>query len=232
MKPAPLPASFTETRDGLHRLACYVIAPARRAATGRIGLRPTEGGFGTPPFGTPPRQVRVKGDQLVMDGSAAPITTLTAAAAFVGVELSPDPGVGSDLPPFAPDAPLAVDAGASAVLGDWYALGGRLLVHVEALGEAQLWPEHFDLGASTEGVNAGFSPGDGFHGEPYVYVGPWDTTTLDGPFWNAPFGAYLPYDALLTSPDAEATALEFLTAGLHQLLGPARTDPGPFGPGR
>ena len=30
----------------------YVLAPARKAVTGRIGLRPTAGGFGTPPSAT------------------------------------------------------------------------------------------------------------------------------------------------------------------------------------
>ena len=45
-----LPPTFTATRNGLHRLACFVISPARKARTGRIGLRATGDGFGTPPF--------------------------------------------------------------------------------------------------------------------------------------------------------------------------------------
>ena len=46
-----LPPDYAETREALHRLACYVLSPARKAVTGRIGLRSTPGGFGTPVFG-------------------------------------------------------------------------------------------------------------------------------------------------------------------------------------
>jgi hypothetical protein len=66
----------------------------------------------------------------------------------------------------------------------------------------QLWPEHFDLGCNVEGVNFGCSPGDAGHAEPYVYVGPWDRTGLSGDYWNAPFGAELPYAALLARADS------------------------------
>lgn len=45
---AALPESFPTTRDALRTLACYVIAPARKAIDGRIGLRPTDDRFGTP----------------------------------------------------------------------------------------------------------------------------------------------------------------------------------------
>ncbi|MEZ5411620.1 MAG: hypothetical protein R2761_26540 [Acidimicrobiales bacterium] len=53
--PRRLPAdpgteALAATRTALHRLAAYVIAPARHAATGRFGLRWTLGGFGTPFF--------------------------------------------------------------------------------------------------------------------------------------------------------------------------------------
>ena len=59
----PLPSTFDETRKGLWTLACYVIAPERKARTGRIGLRPTGDGFGTPPFEDGSRVV-VRGDRL------------------------------------------------------------------------------------------------------------------------------------------------------------------------
>src|SRR5947209_1140027 len=45
------PATLVETRKALHRLACYVMTPARLRANGKIGLRWTLGGFGTPFFG-------------------------------------------------------------------------------------------------------------------------------------------------------------------------------------
>ena len=123
----PLPPRFGLTRAGLRALACYVVAPARKAATGRIGLRPTGDGFGTPPFDDGTRIV-VRGDELVREpGAGARITTLRAAAEFLVVELSPDPGVGHDLPPFEPDAQLDVDATASLALGAWYAFGQQML---------------------------------------------------------------------------------------------------------
>ena len=63
---APLPAAFVASRAALHRLACYVVSPARKAAPGRIGLVPTPGGFGTPPFAAG-RVVRVEGDLMVVE---------------------------------------------------------------------------------------------------------------------------------------------------------------------
>src|SRR2546423_12736178 len=97
----PLPVTFTATRESLRALACYAISPARKAATGHIDLRPTEDGFGTPPFDDgsciavrADRLLRVPGDDSIR------ITTLREAAAFLGVDVSADPGVGRDLPPF------------------------------------------------------------------------------------------------------------------------------------
>jgi hypothetical protein len=85
--------------------------------------------------------------------------------------------------------------------------------------EVQLWPEHFDLGCNIDGVNFGCSPGDGSQAEPYVYVGPWDTEGLpDGDFWNAPFGAVLPYKELLGPSDQRETALVFLRRGADLAL--------------
>src|SRR5687768_15375389 len=104
---APLPPSFAPTRESLRALACYVISPFRKARTGRIGLRPTGDGFGTPILEDPPH-LSVQGARLVLDSHAHRITTLRAAAEAAGVDLSPDPGVGHDLPPFEPDADLAV----------------------------------------------------------------------------------------------------------------------------
>ncbi|HYT39260.1 MAG TPA: hypothetical protein VEN99_07110, partial [Acidimicrobiia bacterium] len=60
----PLPDGYVETREALRRLAVYVISPARKAVEGRIGLRATPGGFGTPIFGVD-HQLRVEGASLV-----------------------------------------------------------------------------------------------------------------------------------------------------------------------
>lgn len=224
----PLPPTFAATREALRSLACYVIAPARKASTGRIGLRPIPGGFGTPFFDDGSRLV-VRGVEVGREpGTAATITTLRAAAALVGLELSGDPGVGHDLPPYEPDADLAVDRDASTALGAWYAFGGLVLDRLPArvlagtVGSAQLWPEHFDLAvtvdvASGARANVGFSPGDGFEAEPYVYVGPVGAEPTDDPYWNAPFGAFLPYADLAASSDPAGAALGFVGEGLARL---------------
>jgi hypothetical protein len=223
-----LPSTYVATRNAIHAVACYVVAPAARAATGRIGLRPHDGGIATPvlPDGT---RVVVDGSRVGRDpGELVAITTLRAAAEHVGVDLSPDPGVGHDLPPFAPDATLDIDDGASRALGAWYQLGDDVLrrlggaVPSAAFTDAQLWPEHFDLAATAilpdgRGVNIGFSPGDRFDPLPYVYVGPHDIAGLAGPFWNAPFGAALRWEDLATEGDT----FEFLVDGLGALSGGA-----------
>jgi hypothetical protein len=228
----PLPAAYASTRAALHALACYAIAPARKAAVGRIGLRATGDGFGTPAFDDGARIV-VRGDRLVREpDEAVAITSLRPACEFLGVELTADPGVGTDLPPYEPDAPLAVDAGASAALGAWYEFGRSVLEEVRAelaeegtVSEIQLWPEHFDLAfdhqpATGDKVNLGCSPGDGFHADPYLYVGPWSTAGLEGEFWNAPFGAYLAYGTIQQSEAQRNAAKSFFTEGLSRLAPP------------
>jgi hypothetical protein len=224
-----LPPFFRSTRDSLHALACYAIAPARKARTGRIGLRPTGDGFGTPPFDDGSRTV-VRGDRLQLEpGHSIAITTVRAAAEYLQVPLLADPGVGSDLPPYEPDAPLDVDAESSLALGSWYwtgqqaldALGLRVGDKAAAISEAQLWPEHFDLAVTADlangrKVNIGFSAGDGFEPDPYVYVGPHDMTGVEGDYWNAPFGAYKRYVSL--DPDDQAgSALAFIETGIASL---------------
>ena len=219
----PPPPAFVSTRAGLWALACYAISPARKARTGRIGLRPTGEGFATPPFDDGTR-IAVRGDRLCVEPrDDVAITTLRAAAEFLDVDLSPDPGVGTDLPPFTPDAALAVDAAASRWLGGWYAFGA---IHLDRLGpllpgrvsEAQLWPEHFDLAVVVDvggGANIGFSPGDEAVPEPYVYVGPHDTSRLDDDFWNAPFGAVLRHGELRAEADPGHMTTTFIDEGLR-----------------
>jgi hypothetical protein len=214
-----LPPTFGTTRDGLHRLACYVIAPAARAGTGHIGLRATPGGFGTPTLADG-SSVAVRGAELVVGGRAAPITTLRDAAAIAGIELSPNPDVGSDIPSFEPDADLAVDDAAARALGDWYAIGDDALGRISTgdVSAATLWPEHFDLAvvvtlAGVAQANVGFSPGDSASDEPYLYVGPYDRTGLSGDYWNVPFGALRTRGELATPTDAD----EFIAEGLSRL---------------
>ncbi len=233
----PLPDGYAETRDALHRLASYVLAPARKAVTGRIGLRATARGFGTPPFGDD-EQLRVEGASLVRQHAGGietiDITSLASAAAFAGVTLSGDPGIGNDPPPLGdPDAPLGVQAAAADALGAWYAFSAMVLEELreelaasgQSCSEVQLWPEHFDLGCSIEGINFGCSPGDAFSVEPYVYVGPWSMNGLDGAFWNAPFGAALHLQEILAAEDQREAALSFLRRGTELTLVTAAPQP-------
>ena len=227
-----LPSTFVATRESLRALACFAVSPARKARTGRIGLRSHEGGIATPPFDDGAR-IWVHGDELHLPtGEVARLTTVAAAADLLGVELSSDPGVGHDLPPFDPQADLLIDRNASLALGAWYGFAQRVLDSVNGIlaegstrSEAQLWPEHFDLAAviSDAGTgakaNVGFSPGDAYHADPYAYVGPHEIDGLDrsDTYWNAPFGAVLPYAALARASEPEAEALRFIGDGLERL---------------
>ncbi|MDP9072699.1 MAG: hypothetical protein M3N98_00760 [Actinomycetota bacterium] len=224
-----LPVTFAQTRESLRALACYVISPARKARTGRIGLRAHRGGISTPLFDDGSR-ISVRRDRLCLDpGDCVAITTLRAAAAFVGLAISSDPGVGADLPAYDPDVELLVDPEASQRLGDWYALADGVLAGLAAeepgVTEAQLWPEHFDLAAQLDlgngdAVNIGFSPGDGELPEPYLYVGPHDPTRQSGPYWNASFGATLGYHDLMAAASPAQAARLFIGQGLDLLRAP------------
>ncbi len=127
-----LPAETATTRLALHRLAAYVLSPARRRVNGKIGLRWALGGFGTPFFGAD-EQIRIAGTALVRqrgDGAETePITTLRAAAAFV---LDDDPDIAwaaqFDVPPAGDvDEPLPVDPTAAGFLADWYGFACSVL---------------------------------------------------------------------------------------------------------
>ena len=216
------PSELATTRRALHKLAETVISPARQRVNGKIGLRYTRGGFGTPFFGDDV-QVRVAGAELWVDegGSerSAPITTLAAAAELVGLPLELD------------DQPLPVAEDAARFLGDWYGFAASVLEELRCeAGSAvdpsrvQLWPEHFDLavelGRESAGARAAFgcSPGDDVHPEPYIYVAPW-VAPPPGDLWQAVAfaGAELPLGALLDADDQRGAALEFFRVRLAAL---------------
>jgi hypothetical protein len=218
----PLPPTFADTRDALHRVAEEIVAPARKP-NNEIALTVTEGGFGTPPFEHDGRRlvVRVEGAELVVDADGvqtrAELTNLADAGRLVGAELLPD-GLPDDA------SPLQVDGKAAARLADYYAFAQRVLESFSGTldadadaGPPTLWPEHFDFaieaGAEACGERAtyGASPGDQDHSEPYLYVGPWKAG-VEGPLWNATAfkGAELGYAELIDADDAEALALDFL----------------------
>jgi hypothetical protein len=222
-----VPEGLVATRLALHRLAEQVISPARAHSNGKIGLRYTRGGFGTPFFGDD-AQIRVAGTELIAEERGverrAPITTLEDAAAHVG----------RDAPVF--DVPvdgttLEVNAAASAFLGEWYGFAASVLEELRAEAGAsadpsrvQLWPEHFDmsleLGLESESARAayGLSPGDADHPEPYLYVGPW-VAPAPGELWQATgfTGAEMSYRELLDAEDQRSAALAFFRARLFAL---------------
>ena len=119
---------MTTTRDALHAVAEWVVAPARRRANGKIGLRYTMGGFGTPFFG-PDEQVRVAGSDVVVvrDGREhrEPVTTIAAAARLVGIEPGPPADLYQPTTSVEPELALAVDPDAAQLLGDWFGSRAR-----------------------------------------------------------------------------------------------------------
>lgn len=228
-----LSPAFPATRAALQRVAVHVLARARHQATGRFGLRATPGGFGTPAFGWDVEVLRVAGPLLVRERGKVTSTaridgsTLAALAEFAGVDLGADFSAGHETPPLGDvDAPLEVDAGGAAALAAWYEFAWRVLDDVGAgLGDdaspsvIQLWPEHFDAGVDVGvseriRVNLGASPGDGWHPDPYLYVGPWDDRRPgDDGYWNAPFGAALRYAEVRAGADPAG----FLRHGVARL---------------
>ena len=221
------PATLPETKLALHRLAVYVVSPARRAANGKIALRCTLGGVGTPFFGAD-EQVRVVGTHLVrQQGDHAGVelvTTLAAAAAFA-LDGPPDVAWAEtfDVPsPGDPGDDLGVDAAAAEFLGDWYGFGYSVLENLRADPEStdanrvQLWPEHFDAAfdclPDDRRATFGASPGDAKIAQPYLYVVPANFDAVpESEVWNAEGfgGAVLPMSELVEAPDQRAVALTF-----------------------
>ncbi len=235
MRLDPLPDTFQETRDALHQIAFFAMAPARYAAVGRMGLTAAPGGFGTPRFDG--KVARVEGDTILfetVDGIATQIiSTVREAASFFGVEYRVDwyEPFHDPLAPSDPDAPLQVDDVASRALGRWFDFGYELLALARDHGvdatEIQLWPEHFDpafeMGEESAGQKAsyGASPGDAANPEPYLYVAPWGDIPMSGPFWNGRGfrGASLGHAELRGSEDPVASGLEFLIEGYRAVTG-------------
>lgn len=223
------PPGFAGTRLALHRLAAFVLAPARRRSNGRIGLRWTLAGFGTPFFGDD-EQVRVEGTRLVVQRGAGacsqPLTTLAEAARLV-LGGPPDAAwahaLDLDVPEPGPaGAPLGLDRAAATHLADLFGFGALALerLRFEARSAAptrvQLWPEHFDIAFECDGgggrATFGLSPGSGTE-LPYLYALPPDPATAvrDPGTWDAGTfpGAALPVTALEGAGDQLAAALDW-----------------------
>lgn len=224
------PKNLISTRLALHRLATYVIAPTRFAATGKFGLRATPEGFGTQTFGDNERRIRVRG-HLLIDESArgersAPITSLAAAADFLGASIDSETAAEHDSTPLGDvDADLQIDEEASLALGSWFNMAFDALHSVAAdvssidASEPQLWPGHFDaaieIGDEDHRGSYGASPGDGGMDEPYLYLSIWwpDKVGIDpsDPTWNATTftGALLPQSDFPVDVDVVDAAAQF-----------------------
>ena len=215
--------ALARTRGTWHRLAEHVVAPARHRANGKIGLRYTRGGFGTPYFGAD-EQVRVVGRALVVVRGTVvsweAITTLRAAGEAVGIEPGAPADVYTPTTPLELDEQLVVDDDASALLGNWFGFAASVLEDLRRRVPAdadparvQLWPEHFDpsvdFGDDGSGRRAtyGASPGDEAHPLPYLYVTPW--TAQSGGFWNEGSFASFGLSEFVDAPDQRAAALDF-----------------------
>ncbi len=223
------------TRAALQDVAVQVLGRRRFAVSGRFGLRAGPGGIATPAFGEAPETVRLSRLHVIREvGSARTVmpvngSTLRDLARFVDADIDAPFSAGDDTPPTGPvDVPLDLVALEAAGIEDWFALAWLVLDDVLAslppgseTTTIQLWPEHFDAAttvtlAGAQPVNLGFSPGDGFESEPYVYVGPWGPTRPGDPrFWNAPFGAVRRRHEVLAAPDHAAFCRQFVTDGLR-----------------
>ena len=226
-------AAYDSTRRSLHQLAFYALAPARHAVNGKIGLRFTHGGFGSPFFGAD-EQVRFENGYLVRQTEAVesrPVTTLADA-----VELFHIPyrqvwfeGFGDYLPPVGVNDQLGIDEASAGAVAEWFGFGASVLEQVRRtpaavdVSRVQLWPEHFDLaiemGAADSIASYGASPGDDHHPEPYLYVSAHGSIDHADRFWNdsAFNGASLSYGELLAAQDQRAVALAFFDRGYRTL---------------
>ena len=150
-------------------------------------------------------------------------------AGFVCVDLDRPFSCGDDTPPLGPlDTPFDLEPATVAEIAHWFDLAWHVLDDVLAtlpseseVATIQLWPEHFDAATtvtlpSKGSVNLGFSPGDGFESEPYLYVGPWGPERPGDPgFWNVPFGAMRRRSEIIDVADPAGSCRRFLTDGLR-----------------
>jgi hypothetical protein len=233
LSPPPARDAFLTARAAWHTLAEHVVARARYDANGKIGLRYTRRGVGTPWFRRHDKdvQVRIDGKSIVVhqDGEtrAAPVTTVAAAAELVGVEPGAPDDVYAPTTALAPHAPLALDSPGVEFLGAWFGFAASVLEQLRAearpvdqSSRVQLWPEHFDLSVDLGDEKAGargtfgVSPGDDADPDPYLYVTHW-ADVADNPYWNEDHypGASLTAVSLADVADQREAALTFLRRG-------------------
>lgn len=183
---------FFSTRVALHAVCEHVLAAALHQATGHIGLRVSADGFATPAFGADDRVISVGAGRITVTDrrgtGSEPLTTLRAAARFVGIEPGAPAAVYSPATSMDPDAVLAIKSQAAEAIIDWYTKISSALKAFAPDSRQTLWPEHFDIAIRKDDCNFGGLAGDGAIADPYVYVGPSFVPPAD-PFFARPFGA-------------------------------------------
>ncbi|MFL6243210.1 MAG: hypothetical protein ACJ73V_09325, partial [Acidimicrobiia bacterium] len=237
----PLPArdAFATTRAAWHTLAEHVLARARYDANGKIGLRYTRGGVGTPWFRARDQdaQARLEGTNVVVhehgEARSAPVTTVAEAAELARVQPGAPEDVYAPATSWTPDAPLVLDARSVEFLGAWFGFAASVLEQLRAEADpadeparVQLWPEHFDLSVDLGADHAGHrgtfgaSPGDDADPDPYLYVTHWADVAEDE-YWNEQQfpGASLTVVTLAAAPDQRESALTFFRRGRALLRG-------------
>ena len=230
--------AFRQTRTALHMLAEHILAAARYAEEGRIGLVMANAGITTPVFGRRRRVLAIRGGPLVRSDERharrSEISTLRAAGEFVGVTPGAPASVYAPATPCDLDRPLVLDAEAEQAILDWYRTVGQALRRFSPDASATLWPEHFDLAIRIGDVNYGGLAGDDAITDPYVFVGPTGKPPAADPFWDQPFGAARTWAQV---PDEDAIVAFFdegrrrlsPVAVPEQTASPARSD-GPVKP--
>ena len=180
--------------------------------------------------------VGVDGDQLVVDGTDHPITTLNAAAAAIGITPDASQQGQFDVPPHGDlDEPLGVDPAAARALGDWYAFATELLDTLRAeaggrtttrrscgSGQSTSTPQWSvgDSSASCARGAWGGSPSNSRHSgtstSTYRRGRAGSTASSMSPrSWAPP----LPRDRLVDDPDPTGVALRFLREARDQIRG-------------
>jgi hypothetical protein len=193
-----MPSSFVATRAALHVVAEHVLAPARYAASGHIGLAVQDGGFWTPSFGSGPTVIGVVGNELTVRVATQErrtrLTTLREAAAFAGTPLGAPANVYRPATPCDPDGPLAIDRAEAQEILSWYERVDTALRWLAASDggdpvEPTVWPEHLDVAIRLGDINIGGLAGDETVPDPYAYVGAPASVISGDSFFNFSFGA-------------------------------------------
>ncbi len=203
-------AAVVAARNALHAVAELLLAGPQHRRTGEISLVVTDHGFATTAAGFDRLEVR-GGEVVTGSGSAVPLRgSVATLAAALGIEPGAPEGLYATHATLGVHDQLDLQPDAAAVVLGALKAGDAALRALYAAEEPILWPEHFDVGITADGVNYGVSPGDAEHDLPYAYVGPWDARS--GDFWNEPFGASRPIAALGTP----AGILAFFRQGRQQ----------------